>query len=71
MQIRDTQTVHPPENLSALWHKYQRTKIIDILNRGLHKHSPYKLIHETGYEWNKKVGLHFDNEHEESISEKD
>jgi len=35
-----------------------------------HKYSPYERVREIGYEWNNKVGLHFDNEHEESIPNK-
>jgi len=36
----------------------------------LHKNDVYKLVGEIGYEWNEKIGLHFDNEHEESIPNK-
>ena len=30
----------------------------------LHQHDVYEIINETGYKWNSKIGLHFDNEHE-------
>ena len=30
----------------------------------LHQNDVYKIIKETGYKWNSKIGLHFDNEHE-------
>jgi len=36
----------------------------------LHKNGVYEMVNEIGYEWNNKIGLHFDNEHEESLPKK-
>jgi hypothetical protein len=36
----------------------------------LHQGDVYKMICETGYSWNSKVGLHFDNEHEWELGKK-
>ena len=37
----------------------------------LHKNDVYKMICEIGYDFNGKVELHFDNEHEESLPNKE